>query len=59
MAMAAIAKTNHCCTKVTYLGVLVERAVSARFELNRVKGERIKDAVMVVQVAGRGHAGHS
>ena len=41
----------------TYLGVLIERAVRASLEFDFVKGEGIKHAIDVIEVACSGHAG--
>ena len=41
----------------TYLGVLIERAVRASLEFDFVKGEGIKNAIDIIEVAGSGHAG--
>ena len=41
----------------TYLGVLIERAVRASLEFDFVKGEGIKHAINIIEVAGSGHAG--
>ena len=40
-----------------YLGVLVERAVRASLEFDFVKGEGIKNAIDIIEVAGSGRAG--
>ena len=42
---------------VTYLGVLIERAVRASLEFDFVKGEGIKHAINIIEVACSGHAG--
>ena len=42
---------------VTYLGVLIERAVRASLKFDFVKGEGIKHAIDIIEVASSGHAG--